>query len=65
MKYKFDRTQLENIQMVMEFNGEWGPRPAYRYFHKLPESASIETKDVEDFIIDFMTQYNAEFGRTY
>ena len=65
MKYKFDRKQLETIHMVMEFNGEWGPRAAYRYFHKLPESASIETEDVEEFTIDFMNQYNAEFRQTY
>lgn len=65
MMYRFSRTQLEEIQFVMEVNQEFGPRAAFRFYHKLAEGTAIPTEDVEDFIIAFMTQYNAIYPQTY
>lgn len=65
MMYKFSDKELEEIQFVMEMNREFGPRAAFRFYHKLVEGTTIPTEDVEDFIISFMTQYNAQHPRTY
>ena len=65
MKYDFTRQQLEYIHDVMELNGEFGPRAAFRFFHNFPESTAITTPEVEDFAVAFMSQYNAMFGETY
>lgn len=65
MKYDFTRQQLEYIHDVMELNGEFGPRAAFRFFHNFPESTAITTPEVEDFSVAFMSQYNATFGATY
>jgi hypothetical protein len=63
--YTFTPNQLEEIQFVMEVNHEFGPRAAFRFFHKLAEGTAIPTEDVEDFIIAFMTQYNRVHPNTY
>ena len=63
--YRFSNTELEQIQFVMEVNHEFGPRAAFRFYHKLSDSTTIPTEDVEDFIISFMTQYNAKHPMTY
>lgn len=65
MMYRFNDKELENIQAVMEFNHEFGPGAAFRFYHKLSDSTTIPTEDVEDFIICFMTQYNAKHPMTY
>lgn len=65
MMYRFSRTELDEIQFVMEVNKEFGPRAAFRFYHKLAEGTTIPTEDVEDFIIAFMTQYNAIHPQTY
>jgi hypothetical protein len=65
MMYRFNEQELEHIQTVMEINHEFGPRAAFRFYHKLSDSTTIPTEDVEDFIISFMTQYNAKYPRTY
>ena len=63
--YNFTPEQLENIHIVMELNGEFGPRDAFRFFHKLKQGTSIPTEDVEDFIMAFMSQYNRIHPNTY
>lgn len=65
MVYQFNNQELANIQTVMEIHQEFGPRAAFRYYHKLSEKTAIPTEDVEDFIISFMTQYNAKYPGTY
>lgn len=65
MKYNFTRQQLEHIHDVMELNGEFGPRAAFRFFHNFPESTAITTPEVEDFAVAFMSQYNAQIRITY
>lgn len=65
MMYRFNDQELTKIQSVMELNGEFGPRAAFRFYHKLSDNTTIPTEDVEDFIISFMTQYNAQHPRTY
>ena len=63
--YTFTATELDHIQTVMEINKEFGPRAAFRFYHKLSDKDSIPTEDVEDFTTSFMSQYNKEFGETY
>ena len=63
--YNFTTTELDHIHTVMEINKEFGPRAAFRFHHKLSDTDSIPTEDVEDFTISFMSQYNKEFGETY
>ena len=63
--YTFTTKELDQLQFVMEANQEFGPRAAFRFYHKLADSTAIPTEDVEDFIICFMTQYNARFPETY
>ena len=65
MLYNFTQEQLQKIHRVMEFSGEFGPRAAFRYFHKLKEGDSIPTDDVEDFAIAFMSQYNRQIRNVY
>jgi hypothetical protein len=65
MLYNFTQEQLHKIQDVMEFSGEFGPRAAFRYFHKLKEDTTIPTDDVEDFAIAFMSQYNRQIRNVY
>lgn len=63
--YTFTAKELDQLQFVMEVNQEFGPRAAFRFYHKLADSTAIPTEDVEDFIICFMTQYNAKYPETY
>jgi hypothetical protein len=65
MLYEFTKQQLEQVFVVWEINKEFGPVAAYRWFHKLKDNDKVETGDVEDFAISFMSQYNAQFGRTF
>jgi len=65
MMYQFSEKELDELQFVMEVNREFGPRAAFRFYHKLTDSTAIPTEDVEDFIICFMTQYNARHPMTY
>jgi|LakMenEpi03Aug12_release.lakeMendotaPanAssembly.Ray.scaffolds.fasta_scaffold520674_3 hypothetical protein len=65
MMYQFSEKELDEIQFVMEVNQEFGPRAAFRFYHKLSDRTIIPTEDVEDFIISFMSQYNAKHPMTY
>lgn len=63
--YNFTEEDLKKIYNVWAVNGEFGPRAAYRWWHKVEPSSPILTTDVEDFAIAFMTQYNKLFPRTF
>jgi len=59
---KFSQKQLEMIFKAHEVSG---PRGAYyANFGHHPVSGNQGTCAVEDFIIDFYTQYNANAGRS-
>lgn len=65
-KYEFSDPELENIFRIHEISG---PRAAYAY-HVLPEEImnegmKLDTNDVEDFIIQFYSQYNNRIGPTF
>jgi len=65
-KYEFSDAELKKIFHIHEISG---PRAAYAY-HVLPEEImnsgmKINTIDVEDFIIQFYSQYNDRFGLTF
>jgi len=66
VNYHFDKKELIDIA---KYHDDWafGPRHAYAYYiGRNPEdTADLNTSDVEDFIIQFYTQFNAEFGLTY
>ena len=65
MLYEFIRQQLEQIFVVWEINKEFGPVAAYRWFHKLKDNDVVETNDVEDFAISFMSQYNKQVAMIF
>ena len=66
VNYHFDRKELLDIARMHD-DWAFGPRRAYAYYiGRNPEdTADLSTADVEDFIIQFYTQFNAEFGLTY
>jgi hypothetical protein len=57
---KYSTKQLREIFLVNERSG---PRGAYEFFYgKKPATTNEGTTAVEDFIIDFYTQYNKFAG---
>ena len=66
VNYHFDKKELLDIARLHD-DWAFGPRRAYAYYiGRNPEdTADLNTSDVEDFIIQFYTQFNAEFGLTY
>jgi len=66
VNYHFDKKELLDIAFIHD-RCEFGPRAALAYYlYNDPEMTSdLKTEDVEDFIIQFYTQFNAEFGLTY
>jgi len=63
--YAFGDRDLELIFLAWSRSCERGPSAAFRWWHQLEEGAWIDTSDVEDFAIAFMTQYNQKFPRTF
>lgn len=65
-KYEFSDAELENIFHIHEI---CGPRAAYVYHvlseEIMDEGMKIDTVDVEDFIIQFYSQYNNRIGLTF
>ena len=63
---KFEDQQLDYIQMIHDASG---PRCAYAFYlgrdNYMTETSSLKTNDVEDFCIEFYTQYNERFGTRY
>ena len=63
---KFDDQQLDYLQKVHDASG---PRCAYAFYlgrdNFMTQTSDIETTDVEDFCIEFYTQYNSRFGTRY
>ena len=66
VNYHFDKKELLEIARLHD-DWAFGPRRAFAYYlYNDPEkTAELKTEDVEDFIIQFYTQFNAEFGLTY
>ena len=66
VNYHFSKKELLDIALIHD-RCEFGPRAALaHYLYNDPEkTANLVTSDVEDFIIQFYTQFNAEFGLTY
>jgi hypothetical protein len=66
VNYHFSRKELLDIANLHD-DWAFGPRRAYAYYigRDPDDTAGIKTEDVEDFIIQFYTQFNAEFGLTY
>jgi hypothetical protein len=66
VNYHFDKKELLDIAQIHD-RCAFGPRAALAYYmYNDPEkTADLVTSDVEDFIIQFYTQFNAEFGLTY
>lgn len=66
VNYHFDKKELLDIARMHD-DWAFGPRRAYaHYIGRNPDdTADLSTEDVEDFIIQFYTQFNAEFGLTY
>ena len=64
VNYHFDRKELLDIAQVHD---RLGPRAALAYYlHNDPvKTTELDTSDVEDFIIQFYTQFNIFFGVTY
>lgn len=62
---QFSDTELTDIKQIADANGEWGIRSAYYWWNGVAKDKSIKVKDVEDFSIAFMSQYNDRFGTTY
>lgn len=64
VNYHFDKKELLDIARVHD---RLGPRSALAYYlHNDPEKTTeLDTSDVEDFIIQFYTQFNSFFGVTY
>jgi len=63
---EFDDQMLDYLQIEHD---RGGPRRAYAFFlgrkDYVTNTADLDTKDVEDFIIGFYTQYNRRFGCRY
>ena len=66
VNYHFSKKELLDIANLHD-DWAFGPRRAFAYYlYNDPEkTAELKTEDVEDFIIQFYTQFNAEFGLTY
>jgi len=67
MKYAMD---TETLDIIFAVNERKGLRTAFRMFTALttnhaPSDHELQTIDVEDFAIDFYTQYNATYGATF
>lgn len=64
--YKFDEQMLDQVQLVHDNSG---PRTAFAYYlgrsDYMKNTADLNTTDVEDFIIEFYTEYNKAFGQRY
>ena len=68
MKYEFSEAQLIDLQRVHDNLG--GPRSALAYYQGQDifsnrNTTHLVTEDVEDFIIEFYTQYNRRISRRY
>ena len=63
---QFDDQQLDHFQIVHDSSG---PRCAYAFYlgrrNYMTETADLDTLAVEDFCIEFYTQYNRRFGVRY
>jgi hypothetical protein len=63
---EFDDQMLDYLQIEHDHGG---PRSAYAFFLGRPDyttnTADLDTREVEDFIISFYTQYNRRFGTRY
>lgn len=54
---------IENLQQIYRAHERSGPRGAYYvWYNAHPVPGNQGTCDVEDFIIDFYTQYNEYAG---
>lgn len=60
MKYEFTVEDLELVESQIGFGWVDFPILAYRFWHKLPYNVQPATSEIEDFIIDFMSQYNSK-----
>jgi len=65
MSYKFTGCELIDIKHIVDANGEWGIRQAFYWWNEVAKDKKVETEEVEDFAIAFMSQYNEQFGVTY
>jgi len=65
MNLKFDDQDLRNIKSVADLGGEWGIRDAFFWWGGIPKDQQVESCDVEEFAVAFMSQYNERFGKTY
>ena len=61
----FTDQDLRNIKSVVDANGERGIRAAFFWWGGIPETQQVQTNDVEDFALAFMSQYNTRFGTTF
>lgn len=64
MNLKFTDQDLQDIKTVAD-TSEWGLRDAFFWWGGIPKYQQVQTCDVEDFAIAFMSQYNERFGPTY
>ncbi len=64
VNYHFDKKELLDIAQVHD---RLGPRAALAYYlyNDPVKTTELNTSDVEDFVIQFYTQFNSFFGVTY